>query len=1414
MAWYRKTTPSSYPNTPASNFTDTSKNWRQYKNLYRYTSGLETASLTAVPGRYTDDTRTWRRIKAMYRFKANGTWQKVFGKFAGQPYPETPAKIRYTSYTGLDVGQFAMMGPGSEAIAQGETGTTFLWGRDGQDWQNIENLTSRSRTFVFSDRPFQDIAQQVTNDEGNFDGDKLRNSEAVILQYDGQYVWYRDRITVSGSTGTSYSQPVKIIKQQPVINSLAFKTSNTVAAGSSKYITYSIANQWYRSVNQYTSILKWYILDTQYETPTETKLLGSTTIYSTSPTETTTALTGEDYFSIPTTFGGVTTTGKWLHVRLICKNSSSDTDVDYFTAPYNDVTDYIVAQISGAVPIGTAGTVTMTRTNTSYTVSVSDANRGTWSNTPTSYRYQWYRRIQYDGANYAWTPISGATSATYDASTYKPTDNSSGYTIIVPVVWASNAAGESNDGYALDGFTLGSIYDITSTLGGITISSPDSVNNRLRYKLPSITTFTITKGARKITYVANFTADDPAVTTGTISWTGQAISNFAVNSSADTFTYQPLAAGTYNFTLTVTNSGANALSGSATATQNSIVVDDFSSYTFAFGNTFYVSTNGLIYLDVARGTTVPDGTSQRVIQIFPRDLNQGSNGAAGATGDGFLLRWSDANNYVVRYDGYVDGFAGTASYRLTYYVRFYKDQKYCDVYIENKGANVGSPNTSSGFYFDGSVLGASLANPAQGSTFRIYTDGQTGSLVTDFKSDLPVPADMVSAGPATGFSANFPPADEGYTAITTAANLYTSPTVTIGTVTSNATSISVPYTSGGSFAKFDIDVKTTSHNGASISGYPKTDQTTSTPITISSLSGNTTYYITITPKNSKGQTGTAQQTSKATTTAPGDLTNVVLKSFTNGYLRLFAKTGTNTDSIDYYTYRYNPSIFSVERVPATGYVNFATSSSTSYYIGQIDVSTRSSNVSLEWNSSLLPNNGSTTGNFATSNAALATGADNPSVTYTSTAGDGSISLSSIALAGAANYYTVDVKTVSQSGTSISGYPKVQQTSATQTISSLTNGTAYYIRITPYYYYTVDTTTDSSSIRYAGSAVDKTTTPASPPGTFTDLTYKEMYTGGFAAVFYTVSDTTAVTNFDANATRFYPNVIQTGGIVNYTASKRGFIAIYFGGFSDYQNTSYKWTGQMTPKKGTVSGTTQYIYSMTSKSTGTPADLPGVTLGTVTVGDGTLSVPVTLDANASRYTAILTRGTTTVSTKYLQSSTTLSYSGLTNGSSHTISVTPYYVYYTDPDATADDVKTTIQFPGTAVAKTGTPAAAAAAKPATPSAPSVTYKGTRNSRTYTWDVSYTIATDATSMDVMNQYFTSNSGTYTSSPYDTDPSGTQTSTYSGYIEYRNFVSSKAMPLTDADGYWDNNNSWMRARVRARNASGSSGWSDWSPWR
>lgn len=284
MAWYRKTTPSAYVNLAASNFTDTTKNWRKYANMYRLTSGTETASLTAVPGRYTDDTRTWRRIKSIYRWTGS-SWVKIFGKFAGQPYAEVDPVLRYNSYTGPDIVDYAYMGLGTESIQQNTPSNTatFIWGRDGQDWQNVENAT-RSATFVRSLNPLPGGALAITNDEGNYDGDKLRNIQSVIEEHDGYYIWYRDRYTTTGgSSGTAYSQMIRLIKQAPIINSLNFKTNDVVSAGSAKYIQYSIDNVWYRSADQSRSYLRWYILDGEYDSPTPTKLYGTTSISSTSP---------------------------------------------------------------------------------------------------------------------------------------------------------------------------------------------------------------------------------------------------------------------------------------------------------------------------------------------------------------------------------------------------------------------------------------------------------------------------------------------------------------------------------------------------------------------------------------------------------------------------------------------------------------------------------------------------------------------------------------------------------------------------------------------------------------------------------------------------------------------------------------------------------------------------------------------------------------------------------------------------------------------------------------------------------------------------------------------------------------------------------------------------------------------------
>lgn len=687
MALYRKTTPSSYPNTPASNFTDSSKNWRKHANMYRKTSGNETASLTDVPGRYTDDTRTWRRIKALYRRTSSGTWQKIFSKFSGQPYAETSAKIRYNSYTGTDVVDFAMMGPGANGIAQGAAGTTYLWGRDGADWQNIENLTSRSRTFVFGNTPIPEAAAQVINDEGFNEGDKLRNTEAVILQYDGKYLWYRDRISVSStsgaSTGTSYSQTVRVIKQQPVINGLAFKTDNTVTPGEVKYVSASLANEWYRSANQTTSSFKWYILDSQYETPTEAKLYGTTNFSSVVLTETTTTLIMEDFFTIPTTFGGSSTIGKWLHVKLICKNSSSDTDVNYKTAPYNDITDQVIAQIGVGIP-----SFTYTISNASSVTTPSAPTQTRVSSTSNDILFEFASSIPSDTLNYTLNLSGPVTNAGNNSLTVLNIfSNNSDYQTTLTSA-ASNSAvssyvvanGNTRSYQANVSATTGAQswkVNYTYTIGALS-ETDDVVTNVMPVKIIDIPGST-----NPIVRINSVTAYSGLNQTGTAK-TGTAGATTSLNISRPTATSST---STSNYTY-YTNF-------QVTGSQRRVTLPAV----FNSGTTIYVSTNGYINwggsglgADPAGSISIPALDSSGItIAPLNGDLRQGSTVSSSNTSPGGLWYYADATNFWVTWWG---NYYNDALQYARYQVKFWWGSNVADIYIVNNSLTTITPSTT------------------------------------------------------------------------------------------------------------------------------------------------------------------------------------------------------------------------------------------------------------------------------------------------------------------------------------------------------------------------------------------------------------------------------------------------------------------------------------------------------------------------------------------------------------------------------------------------------------------------------------------------------------------------------------------------------------------------------------------------
>jgi len=432
MAWYRKTKPETYVNTSASNFTDSSKNWRKHSNIYRRTSGNETASLTAVPGRYTDSTRTWRRIKAIYKF--NGTiWQKVFSKFSGQPYTTRNPEIRVTGYSGTKANSYEMMGPGDDSIARGQTGTTYLWGWDATEyWENVNASTATERFFYKSDLDIlqNNDATEITNTEGS--GDKLRNASGYIDLHDGKFIFYRVRKTNGTSIGQANSDGVYLVKQPCSISSISFYQNNYVEAGVEKLIEFTVSNNWYNKPDYSKSYIAMYELDSQSQSPSSSTLKQKTFLENSNGS-------GGDRAVYYTPSSN--SLNKYLYVQLVLKNTYNDSDND--NAPGFDVVDNIIQLITGPVPkIVTAPVAS----SPSYrTLSVTD---GVWDYTgsqysPVSYSYQW----QYNDQGSLWININQsevASGSVLSNSLVLNTDFYSDYAMPVRcVVTATNVNGSS-----------------------------------------------------------------------------------------------------------------------------------------------------------------------------------------------------------------------------------------------------------------------------------------------------------------------------------------------------------------------------------------------------------------------------------------------------------------------------------------------------------------------------------------------------------------------------------------------------------------------------------------------------------------------------------------------------------------------------------------------------------------------------------------------------------------------------------------------------------------------------------------------------------------------------------------------------------------------------------------------------------
>lgn len=159
--------------------------------------------------------------------------------------------------------------------------------------------------------------------------------------------------------------------------------------------------------------------------------------------------------------------------------------------------------------------------------------------------------------------------------------------------------------------------------------------------------------------------------------------------------------------------------------------------------------------------------------------------------------------------------------------------------------------TNSSYWQLQSFSGASTSGSTLG---YIYFDGtvysSTSIPLTTLQTDAKTLTDL--RGKVLYFIVKaYNPATLSPSGYTGARFIYGYPVITVGSITTSDTSASIPYTQSY-MTEYDIDVK---YLGTSISGYPKTITSPSSPISITGLVAPRTYTYAISPKNGEGTFG-------------------------------------------------------------------------------------------------------------------------------------------------------------------------------------------------------------------------------------------------------------------------------------------------------------------------------------------------------------------------------------------------------------------------------------------------------------------------------------------------------------------------------------------------------------------------------
>jgi hypothetical protein len=553
-------------------------------------------------------------------------------------------------------------------------------------------------------------------------------------------------------------------------------------------------------------------------------------------------------------------------------------------------------------------------------------------------------------------------------------------------------------------------------------------------------------------------------------------------------------------------------------------------YTFSFGSTVHMGTNGYISLDAGEGTTSIASTTGRVLGILPADLEMNSIRYA-ADGSKFYMFWRGK-----RYGG--------TNFEIEYEVHFIDGQDYALIKLV---AFPSSTYSSTAYYVNGSRSGRSTitATRTVGAEYRVYF-GTTAAFATSFTeygtSTHPV---WIAQSTLTAGSA-----DTGYISIVASQGASASaPTsVTSSSVTASTATVSWSAPSDRGMSAIQ------SYDYSTDGGSSWTSTGASTSASITGLSSNTSYTVLV-RANNYFFTGTNYGSVTFSTLAGAPtITSLSASAPTTSstQLVLVTVTWTSTNQASYFL-----NVFQTGVANYLDYGTTETSSSQSHGSGSNFFVYSGASVSI----SLTVYNGvSQTGNSATSSISYTP----PIVAIPTVSG---VTASSITASSA----DISWSSTNQDSYSITGLPSAYTGygGTSRAVSGLSAGTAYTATVTVT---SVSGHTASANVTFTTTALPNISSiTMTPGGTSTPYMTATWSATNTASVFYIVyrSSSSAV-NSPVN-TFVTSNTTNGSSIITNSGGNNFYYEFYITPYSGANATGSSGTQRVTGvKRNTVSG----------------------------------------------------------------------------------------------------------------------------------------------------------------------------------------------------------------------------------------------------